>query len=98
MTTIKLYRNNRNEHKYLEIHYDGEGHRSVRQYLHFPATGVVNLTGDGMLHRWRKEWLNEVLEDYHLYGDGGICFKKWFADSTRSQRSHILRRMRRNRA
>lgn len=98
MTTIKLYQNKRNEHKWLEVHMDGEGHRSVRQYIHFKSTGVVNLTGDGMLHRWRKECFDELIEDYRLYGEGHECYKKWFADSTRSQRSHILRRMRRNRA
>lgn len=96
MTTIKLYRNSRNEHKWLEVHEDGHGHRSVRQFIHFNATGVVNLTGDGMLHRWRKPYLDEVLEDYDYKGLGMCCFKKWFADSTRPQRSKMLKAIRRN--
>ena len=98
MTTIRLYRNRRNDFKWLEIHEDGEGHRSVRQFIHFPDTAICNLTGDGMLHRWRKSYLDEVLKDYYFFSEGREGFKKWFADSTRSQRSRILRRMRRNRA
>ena len=101
MTTITIYRNNHNFNKFLEVHDDGEGHRSVRQYIHFKPTGVVNLTGDGMLHRWRKPYLQEVLEDYTEYASYSAknpYFKKWFGWKTHEQRSHILRRMRRNRA
>lgn len=96
MTTIAIYRNRRNRHKYLEVHSDGYSHWTVRQFMNFNEHGVVNPTGDGFLHRWRKAYLDEVLEDYEYYGIGGICFKKWYADSTRSYRSKMFKAIRRN--
>lgn len=71
MTTIKLYRNKRNPHKFIEIHNDGHYHNSVRQFMYWThkKRGVTlsqtkNYTGDGVLHRWRKGNLDALLEDY----------------------------------
>lgn len=63
-TLIRTFVNKYNKHKFLEVHYDGYGHRTVRQYLYWPATNVKNMTGDGSLHRWHKENLLEILWDY----------------------------------
>ena len=74
MTTITVYRNKRNENKYIEVHNDGYYHNSVRQYMEwherkFSPRGVTlsvtkNFTSDGVLHRWRARNLRELLEDY----------------------------------
>ena len=68
---VKTYQNKRNKQKYIEVHSDGHHHNSVRQYIQHDQkvagrkVGVVrNYTGDGKLHRWRKDNLNELLEDY----------------------------------
>lgn len=60
---IYTFINKRNPHKKLEIHCDGHRHYSVRPYMEF-ENGVVNRIGDGKLHRWRKENLYKLLEDY----------------------------------
>lgn len=65
-TTTQIYRNNRNQHKYIEVHADGYSHWTVRQYLFWPSTMVKNFTGDSILYRWRKANLQELLEDYTL--------------------------------
>lgn len=62
-TTIKVYRNKRNENKYIEVHNDGHYHNTVKQFMKWP-NGVKNLIGDRCLHRWRRNNLNELLEDY----------------------------------
>ena len=62
-TTIKLFSNKRNSNKYIEVHNDGYSHNTVRQFMKW-NNGVKNFTGDKRLHRWRKENLNELLEDY----------------------------------
>lgn len=64
MTTITIYRNRRNRHKFLEVHNDGHYHNSVKQFMLWQSAGVKNLTGDGCLHRWRIENLRELLKDY----------------------------------
>ena len=75
MTTIQIFRNRRNENKYIEVHNDGHYHNSLKQYLYWErnaATGeplpkpVKNITGDRCLHRWRKDNLKELLKDYEL--------------------------------
>lgn len=75
MTTIRVYRNRRNPNKHVEVHNDGHYHNALRQYMYWERniiTGelfsepVKNVTGDGRLHRWKKENLNELLEDYEL--------------------------------
>ena len=62
-TTIKLFSNKRNPNKYIEVHNDGYSHNTVRQFMKW-NNGVKNFTGDKRLHRWRKENLKELLEDY----------------------------------
>ena len=65
MTTIKLYRNKRNPHKYIEVRNDGHYHNTVRQMMFWTSPArVLNYVGDGVLHRWRISNLKELLEDY----------------------------------
>lgn len=64
-TKIRKFENKRNPNKKLEVHEDGYGHRSAKQYMEWPSTGVKNPTGDGNFHRWRKQNMNELLEDYN---------------------------------
>lgn len=74
MTMIKTYRNKRNPNKYLEVHNDGHYHNSLKQYMFWSknpdgtvlSDPIKNVTGDRKLHRWRKENLNVLLEDYEL--------------------------------
>lgn len=66
MTTIKIYKNKRNEHKFLEIRNDGHYHNTVRQFMLWKENGVKNLLGDRSLHRWKAGNLKELLEDYEL--------------------------------
>ena len=68
MTTIKIYRNKRNENKFIEVHNDGYHHNSLKQYMLWIIDGmtVKNLTGDRNLHRWRKANLDELLDDYEV--------------------------------
>lgn len=63
MITVTIYQNKRNKHKYIEVHNDGHYHNSVRQYMKW-QNGVKNFMGDGILHRWRKENLHDLLKDY----------------------------------
>lgn len=63
-TRIRKFRNRRNPNKFLEVHEDGYGHRSARQYMEWEETGVKNPTGDGSLHRWRKDNMDELFDDY----------------------------------
>lgn len=70
MTTIRYYQNNRNENKFLEVRNDGHYHNAIRQFIYhrYPrriGRGlVVNFTGDGVLHRWKRANLDELLKDY----------------------------------
>ena len=66
MTVKLVYQNKYNSNKYIEVHYDGYGHFSVKQFMYWAATGVKNFTGDGCFHRWRKANLLELLNDYTL--------------------------------
>lgn len=72
-TTIILYVNKKNPHKFLEIHNDGYGHNSVRQFMYWKMNGVKNHVGDGFLYRWRKNNLSELLEDYKRVGRNYKC-------------------------
>lgn len=65
MTTVKIYQNKENKHKYLEIHNDGYYHNSLKQFMEW-ENGVKNFTGDGKLHRRRKPNLIGLLADYSL--------------------------------
>lgn len=60
---VKHYQNKRNNHKFLEVHEYDCGHKSVRQFMWF-SNGVLNKLGDGRLHRWKSENLNELLNEY----------------------------------
>lgn len=68
---ITYYRNKRNENKYIEVHDDGHSHNTVRQFMLWKyrkwnsvQSITKNFTGDGHLHRWRKDNLKALLEDY----------------------------------
>lgn len=63
-TVYKIYVNKKNENKYIEVKFDGEGHRSVRQYMSWKGTNIKNYTGDGKFHRWRKVDFEKLMEDY----------------------------------
>lgn len=63
---VKIYSNKRNGNKYLEVHNDGHRHNAVRQFMNWKNVGVTNYLGDGNLHRWRKNNLIDLLEDYEL--------------------------------
>lgn len=65
MTTVRIYQNKRNRHKYLEIHNDGYYHNALKQFMKWD-NGVKNFTGDGKLYRWRKANLMKLLADYSL--------------------------------
>lgn len=66
---VMVYRNRRNPNKHMEVHDDGHGHRSMRQYMEWPEHGVKNYTGDGQLHRHSKATADEILDDYELEGE-----------------------------
>ena len=74
MTTISIYRNKRNENKYIEVHNDGYYHNSVKQFMQWKkdhngnqlAKPIRNEMGDRVLHRWKKANLVALLEDYEL--------------------------------
>lgn len=70
--TRKIYRNNRNENKYLEVIHYSCGHYHVVQFMRWGT--LVNKVGDltGKRHRWRKANLEELLEDYHEIEPFGI--------------------------
>lgn len=64
MTTVKIFRNKRNHNKYIEVHNDGHYHNALVQFLYWNRTNVTYKTGDRCLHRWHKNDLNVLMEDY----------------------------------
>ena len=62
-TTVRIYRNKANRHKFLEVHNDGYYHNRVVQYMHW-ENGIKNCTD--VLWRWKKANLQELLKDYEL--------------------------------
>ena len=62
---IKVYRNIRNEHKYLEVKRTSDRHYLWRQRMTWD-NGVSNLVGtpSGGFRRQSKTTIVEVLEDY----------------------------------
>ncbi len=89
-TTVTHYSNKRNPHKHLEVHSDGHGHRSVKQYIKHTADDlrkefpekepyseepIINTTGDGALHRMKKRDFTELTNDYNEDGDDGTRVK-----------------------
>ncbi len=69
MTTVTVYRNNRNPHKYIEVHNDGHYHNSVKQFMFWKENFVRNELGDRCLHRWKIADLKVLLADYTLVSD-----------------------------
>ncbi len=63
---VQIYRNNRNENKYIEVHTDKCYHKWARQYMEWKGVGVKNLLGDGYLHKYRVADMSSILEDYEL--------------------------------
>lgn len=69
MKTIEYkYINKRNSHKFLIVHRSACGHYLVKQVMIF-ENGVMNKTGSGIFHRWKKADLVNLLNDYSLYVD-----------------------------
>lgn len=63
-TKIVHYVNKRNPNKFIEVHYDGYGHRTVRGYMFWRMNKVKNMLGDRCLHRWRIGHFKDLLGDY----------------------------------
>lgn len=57
--------NKRNVNKRIEVRRYKDGHYVARQYMKFD-NGVINLLGDGCLHRWTKKNLAFLLTDYSI--------------------------------
>lgn len=66
----ELYRNKRNEHKYVEVKHTPDGHTWFRQFMawNLPTGQVKNYyaskSNKGRYQRVRQEWLKQLLEDY----------------------------------
>lgn len=73
-TTTTYYKNKRNNNKIIEVHNDQDGHYGVRQLMIFNSrmSRGFNFIGDGVLHRWRKKNLTELLDDYVLVTDNSL--------------------------
>ncbi len=76
MTTVSIYRNKRNPHKYIEVHNDGYYHNTVKQFMFWKENLVRNELGDRCLHRWRITDLKALLEDYQLVSMDGKTIKE----------------------
>lgn len=63
---VQIYRNNRNENKYIEVHKDKCYHNWARQYMEWKGAGIKNLLGDGRFHQYRKRDIDNILVDYEL--------------------------------
>lgn len=68
----KLYRNNRNENKFIEVRRYGCGHYVWKQSIRHPEVNVINYNGYslkrshvGVWHRQRKGTIQEVLKEYN---------------------------------
>ena len=64
--TIKSYRNNRNENKYIDVKHTNDRHYMWRQRMSW-SNGVTNYLGGhpkGGFHRQNVKCIREVLEDY----------------------------------
>lgn len=72
----RVYRNKRNEHKYIEVKIYNDGHVYIKQFMFwYTSTGVVlnylaSRTNKGTAHRITKKSLNELLEDYTICNFG----------------------------
>lgn len=65
-----LYRNKRNENKYIEVKKSSDGHTEFRQFMYWVTDDgpVKNYNGSktnrGRFHRVRQGTLNSILDDY----------------------------------
>ena len=69
--TQKIYRNNRNENKYISVKHWNDGHYGVMQFMKWGD--IINPTGctlrsNGKHHRYTKKSLELLLEDYTKIG------------------------------
>lgn len=72
---IKVYQNNRNENKFIEVKKTKCSHFYIRQYMYWKENGVQNFIGTkkGCFIRTTKtRHLNELLNDYTLYGKRSV--------------------------
>ena len=60
------YVNNRNEHKYMIVKKYACRHTSMKQCIIFDYQAIMNFTGDGCFHRFRKSTVIDILSDYTL--------------------------------
>ena len=73
--SYQLYRNKRNENKYIEVKKTSDGHTWFRQFMYWntPEGSVKNYsaskTNRGRYHRVRQDTLNMILEDYEPVDD-----------------------------
>lgn len=71
----QLYRNNKNENKYIEVKKSKDGHTWMRQFMYWnmPEGTVKNYNGSktnrGRYHRVTLETLAKILEDYDSVED-----------------------------
>lgn len=66
-----VYRNKHNENKYIEAVRYASGNYYAVQFMKW--NGIVNKVGSrtGRRSRFRKQFLNSILEDYVLIGKEG---------------------------
>lgn len=70
VSNYQLYRNTRNENKYIEVKKMDDGHTYFRQFMYWNTdTGSVknysgSKTNRGRYHRVTQRTLNQVLVDY----------------------------------
>ena len=66
-----IWKNKRNENKYIFIKRYADGHYYFKQVMKWD-NGVENPLGQGLHHnrffRVRKWWLNQIAEDYYRVG------------------------------
>lgn len=68
---IKVYRNKRNENKYLDVKKTKCSHFYIRQYMYWKENGVQNFIGNKkgyFIRTTKSRHLNDLLEDYVLIG------------------------------
>lgn len=60
----KIYRNKRNENKYIELVHYGCGHYYAIQFMKWG--NIVNRNGGNRRFRFTKNFIMSILEDYTL--------------------------------
>ncbi len=83
---IYTYQNNRNSHKYIEVHSYEEGHYSWKQFIRTATDSsrqdlpkyLISIVGStcrqplGYFSRISKKTMDEVLEDYTFVQEGTL--------------------------